>query len=217
MTGQSKMTYVFCKKDKLTLNFKWFWKTFNMYVTQDLLDLLGLAEYKVDGLRPPCSRLKTNKYDITIQYVVCCLLYLLYLLRNVSQFHKNKRSWSLSQRCWAFFWTRNMISNVYQVTSLRQSAFGSDGIPSKHFTAQYFSCFLTHSLAYKGVFKGQKTSNSIFCQVTSPKNQSKIVHKITLSNCGSMYGKMRAFFRTIFSLIALTRLINGQVTNNQQG
>ena len=86
----------FSKKDKLTLNFKWFWKTFNMYVTQDLLDLLGLAEYKVDGLRPPCSRLKTNKYDITIQYVVCCLLYLLYLLRNVSQFHKNKRSWSLS-------------------------------------------------------------------------------------------------------------------------
>ena len=188
-----------------------------MYVTQDLLDLLGLAEYKVDGLRPPCSRLKTNKYDITIQYVVCCLLYLLYLLRNVSQFHKNKRSWSLSQRCWTFFWARNMISNVYQITSLRQSAFGSDGIPSKHFTAQYFSCFLTHSLAYKGVLKGQKTSNRIFCQVTSPKNQSKIVHKITLSNCGSMYGKMRAFFRTIFSLIALTRLINGQVTNNQQG
>ena len=25
-----------------------------------------------------------------------------------------------------------------------------------------------------------------FCQVTSPKNELKIVHKITLSNCGSM-------------------------------
>ena len=133
-----------------------------MYVTQDLLDLLGLEEYKGDGLRPPCSRFKTNKYDIAIQYDVCCLLYFFYLLKNVRQLHKNKRSWSLSQNCWAFFWTRNMISNVYQVTSLRQSAFGSDGIPSKHFTAQYFSCFLTHSLAYKGVFNGEKTSNSIF-------------------------------------------------------
>ena len=36
---------------------------------------------------------------------------------------------------------------------LRQNAFQKNAIPSKCFTAKYFSCFLTHFLAFPWIFK----------------------------------------------------------------
>ena len=38
------------------------------------------TEYKGDGLRPPCSRFKTNKYEIAIRYVGCSMLFVVFAL-----------------------------------------------------------------------------------------------------------------------------------------